>query len=236
MKKISLKAAVCILVFAMAQSIFANDLKYVCAEVSKENDLAKNGKTMLITQLNSVEQTEGVSNPYLVEVFLQNSDVPEVKFKAVSKQEDVILDLKKDRKNQVRIYLDELNQVYLTLNGKESFYNCLPMHDRAKEAFSVQGVISDVMTGEMDPFVVGDACVIKVKTKEGHEIGLLSGFDACTDATDDLVVGREITVSLTDKERVRSSAKLQILREFSTAKAFYQVDFGTIENGLADFK
>jgi hypothetical protein len=236
MKNLNMKITISLLVLAIAQNIFANDLKYVCAEIDQAEKVKANGKTMLVTQLNSAVQTDGVSNPYLVEIFSQNSDVAEAKFKAISKQEDVILDLKKDRKNHVRIYLDELNQVYLTLKGRESFFNCLPMSDREQEAFGVQGVISDVTTGEIDPFIVGDACVIKIKTEEGHEVGLISDFDACNEATSDLMVGRGITVALTDKQRVRNSAKLHILREFSTAKAFYQVDFGTIENGLADIK
>lgn len=236
MKNLKTKTVAGILSLLITKSIFAADLKYVCAETDKDNKVKVNGKTMLVTQLNSSQQTDGSSNPYLIELFSSNSDVAELKLKTMSEQEDVILDLKKDKQNHLRIYLDELNQVYLTVKGKESEFNCLPLHERAEEAFSIQGVIADVITAEMDPFVVGDACVVTIKTKEGHQIGLLSDFEACTDATEDLFVGREITVALTDKERLRSSSKLQVLRDLLAVKAFYEVDFGTIENGLADLK
>lgn len=95
------------------------------------------------------------------------------------------------------------------------------------------GQIAQVVTGEFDPYIVGDACVVLLKT-DAKTIGLLTDFDACEDYAEELSVGRGLTVVVEAQEKVTKTETLEILKGVVVADEYFKVDFGTIENGLAD--
>jgi hypothetical protein len=96
------------------------------------------------------------------------------------------------------------------------------------------GTIQSVLIGEVDPHIVGDICLIDLATDEGAVIGLVTDHDSCVDNQDELLYGRGLTVSVLPENKITDSAKYDLLKWKSHAKAFYDVEFGAIDNGLAD--
>ncbi len=108
------------------------------------------------------------------------------------------------------------------------------MASAAGSIFTVEGKIKSALAAEFDPMVVGDSCVVEVVTKSGRVFRLVSDFDQCTDNQHELKIGRGITVVVERKDEVRNREALKILREATNSHSYYKVDFGAIENGLAD--
>lgn len=104
---------------------------------------------------------------------------------------------------------------------------------QAEELKTFEGKITSVVTGEFDPSVVGDACVVSIQTATGV-VAFVTDFDLCEDYRQELTVGRGLTVVSEAKEQVVNQEQLEILRKRVVADDFYAVDFGSIENGLAD--
>lgn len=96
-----------------------------------------------------------------------------------------------------------------------------------------EGAIKNVTTGEFDPFVVGDACVVEMSVKN-KTIALVTDFDDCSSNEEDLTKGRGLTVIVESSNRIKRKAVLEILRQQIKADSFYKIEFGAIENGLAD--
>jgi hypothetical protein len=104
----------------------------------------------------------------------------------------------------------------------------------ASSLITLHGQIERVTAAEFDPFVVGDSCVIEVRTPENKNIALVTDFDQCGEYFDELTEGRELTVVLDKSDQIRKRSVLSIFQMVIEAEKFYQVDFGAIENGLAD--
>lgn len=96
----------------------------------------------------------------------------------------------------------------------------------------ITGSITQVITAEFDPFIVGDACVVTVATKESTVL-LLTDFDLCNEYAEELIVGRNVTVALESSNIITDKNILSILEDLN-GDDHYSVDFGAIENGLAD--
>jgi len=96
------------------------------------------------------------------------------------------------------------------------------------------GHISDVLIGEIDPFYIGDACLIEVETEDKKIVGLLTNYEECIANEDELFRGRRLAIVFEDNQKISDLSQVQILNSISSAAEFYQVDFGSIENGLED--
>jgi hypothetical protein len=97
----------------------------------------------------------------------------------------------------------------------------------------LSGSILDVQIGEADPFVWGDVCIIELKAAT-QNIGLVTDVDECLQNEEDLIKGRQLDVVVLKKDQVLQKDKISLLLLLSNASAFYSVDFGAVENGLAD--
>lgn len=99
----------------------------------------------------------------------------------------------------------------------------------------VVGQITEVVTGEIDPFVVGDACIVTVKKDNGDLIGLVTDFDACNDfGLEGAYIGRRLAIPASALSLIRDNDRLSVLREFDGKSFFLDVEFGAIERGLLE--
>jgi hypothetical protein len=98
---------------------------------------------------------------------------------------------------------------------------------------SIDGRIKKVITAEMDPFVVGETCIIIVSTSEKKTVLLQTDFEKCNDNSDELYEGRGLSVYLDETNVIVDPDVLSILSEIQ-ADSYFKTDFEYIENGLHD--
>lgn len=97
------------------------------------------------------------------------------------------------------------------------------------------GSIKKVTMGEFDPFVVGEACLIEIQEEHGGVVfGLVTDYEECVRNEEELVVGRGAFVAGDFAKKITKKKTLKVLSEVSDADVFYEVEFGSIENGLLD--
>jgi hypothetical protein len=99
-------------------------MNFSCQETNK-----KSPKTIILKKatLKPIKENEPVAYELKIIQAPAVGSEPEVVMtaKGVVITEDVIFDFTSlDKKVRVKIYLDELDMAYLTLNGKESYLNC----------------------------------------------------------------------------------------------------------------
>ena len=97
----------------------------------------------------------------------------------------------------------------------------------------VEGTIKNVLITEFDPHVIGDACLVEVQTKN-ETIAFFTDFNDCHDYQEEMWIGRGVVVVTEERELVQKTEILSLLNPHTSAKKIYAVDFGSIENGLAD--
>jgi hypothetical protein len=112
-------------IFAATKTASAG-LKYICYEVDNNLDQVVLGKKLIITQLDNAKLSEKKGSPFLIEVYEDFKNIPSVKVKAISSIEDVIVKITdKKKKILVNMFLDELNQTTLVIDGKtNSNFDC----------------------------------------------------------------------------------------------------------------
>lgn len=98
----------------------------------------------------------------------------------------------------------------------------------------IEGVIKSVHIGEFDPHVIGEACLVEVQVNARTSVGLLTDYESCLDYEKDLYKGRGISVVTDKKGQITGRLIIALLKERAQAQYFYEVEFGNIENGLAD--
>src|SRR3989338_6449156 len=84
------------------------------------------------------------------------------------------------------------------------------------------GVVKEVYLGEMDPFVVGDACILTVRTSEGKVYGLVNTDDSCYEKSEELqaLEGKSIAVSSSHLTTIDNKDAIKVLKEFDS-EPFY---------------
>ena len=104
----------------------------------------------------------------------------------------------------------------------------------ASSLITVSGRIKDFTVGEIDPYIIGDACLIEISINSRETVALLTDYQSCVDYPDDISRLRYIDVVVESKNRITNQKMLSILKLHSKAKWFYEVEYGAIENGLED--
>lgn len=99
---------------------------------------------------------------------------------------------------------------------------------------SVSGTISSLQVGEFDPFVLGDICLLEVKVSSGAYVGLVTDSESCEENRDELILNRGLVAVVYQDDLIIDEDQVSLLNSLSSAKLFYRVEFGGIENGLAD--
>lgn len=106
----------------------------------------------------------------------------------------------------------------------------LPLNAQMVE---VEGTIKSVLIAEFDPSIVGDACLVEVATRN-ETVAFLTGFEECHDYQEEMWTGRGVVVVTENESLVTNPEVYGILSLHTSANKIYAVDFGSIENGLAD--
>lgn len=95
--------------------------KYICKEISPK----LNPKTLVLTQIGNTRIVEGRQAKFKLEVFVKNTAAPVISEIAVVETEDVMFAFQvKGKSIRGMIYLDELDQTSLTVNGKRFDFDC----------------------------------------------------------------------------------------------------------------
>ncbi|HRK08770.1 MAG TPA: hypothetical protein PLZ57_13460 [Pseudobdellovibrionaceae bacterium] len=99
----------------------------------------------------------------------------------------------------------------------------------------LQGIIREIWIGEIDPFAVGDACLVKIDEGSRGFTTLVMDFDACVDFNlDDTYIGRGVTVARESVQYIDRHEAIAELKSFDSESFYVFVDFEAFENGLAD--
>jgi hypothetical protein len=94
---------------------------------------------------------------------------------------------------------------------------------------TLEGTLTEVVTGEIDPFLIGDACLLQLKNTKGELIGLVTDLDLCDENMEKLKVGVALKASIHKKNQIKDKATLAELRSMFPAKKFYNVTFDSIK-------
>ncbi|HBQ20891.1 MAG: hypothetical protein A2Z91_08560 [Deltaproteobacteria bacterium GWA2_38_16] len=84
-----------------------------------------------------------------------------------------------------------------------------------------KGFVEDMYLGEMDPFVVGDACILNVRT-EDKLYGLVQADDSCYGKEQELksLKGKWISISNSHLTTIDNKEAIRVLKEFDS-EPFY---------------
>jgi hypothetical protein len=83
-------------------------------------------------------------------------------------------------------------------------------------------IIHDFFCGEMDPFVVGDVCIVNVTVGIDKKIALLFDFDSIVNEIEDTEIfnGRKAKIDMNKLSKIYDRDVLEVLRDFDD-KYFY---------------
>lgn len=95
--------------------------------------------------------------------------------------------------------------------------------------FEITGTITNVLTGEIDPFVIGDACLIEVKMENAPNIVFNTSQWECDNNTATIKAGQKVNVTVHKKDRIKNKKELAVLKEIFQAPRYYLVPFNEIE-------
>lgn len=95
--------------------------------------------------------------------------------------------------------------------------------------FELNGTIVSVTTGEIDPFVIGDVCLIEVKDQNDQITGLITDQWSCDDAAESIKAGKSVTLQIHKQDRIRKKSELEVLRRMFPASRFYKIPFDQIK-------
>lgn len=94
--------------------------------------------------------------------------------------------------------------------------------------FVLDATVISVVTGEIDPFLVGDACVMEVQGADGQVTGIITDQYDCDENADKIKVGAKITLQIHKSDQIRKKAEVAQLREMFKASRFFNVPFEKI--------
>lgn len=97
-------------------------------------------------------------------------------------------------------------------------------------ADTFKGKVEYADCGEIDPWYIGDACLVYIKTENGRRIALVMDFEMAVNEfdTDDLV-GQTVTVDPTKLEKIKNKNKLMALMEYKDGYFYYEANIGVFE-------
>lgn len=106
----------------MTSTLAFSGEKYICKEL-KESWESKS--SFILTQIGDEEVREGQKHTFMLEVYEGNSSKPVLAEKVTVETEGVMFAFKNSAKKiKGMIYLDELDQTYLTIKGKTTHFDC----------------------------------------------------------------------------------------------------------------
>ncbi len=92
------------------------------------------------------------------------------------------------------------------------------------------GTIHSVLSGEIHPFVLGDACVIEVKDALGELTALVTDMYSCDENQESLKEGKSIKVLVHKKDLMDyEEENLSEVSDLFESRKFYQVPFANIK-------
>ena len=98
------------------------------------------------------------------------------------------------------------------------------------QATTFNATIDDIWCGEMDPFAIGDVCVVFVTKEKGNsKLGILFDFDAFLEENDEyeIMIGRKATINSATYSKIRDREIIDILKRFDSSYFYLQAsDFG----------
>lgn len=98
----------------------------------------------------------------------------------------------------------------------------------AAKHFELNATIVSVVTGEIHPYVIGDACLIEVKDEDGQVTGLVTDQYECDEASDKIKAGAKLTAQIHKSDRIKKKAELAELKSMFKASRYYNVPFSQI--------
>lgn len=112
------KTIFAVLLFTSSMA-FADGVKYVCTKYDRATDKLEN-MTVVLQQTGAGELEEGAPMEFYLEVYEGLSYAPEYSAKGTVETEDVMFDFEsKDGKITFHIYLDEMEESSLYINGMD---------------------------------------------------------------------------------------------------------------------
>ncbi len=91
----------------------------------------------------------------------------------------------------------------------------------------ISGKIEKMIVGEFDPFKVGEACSIVVRTAN-ETVSLLTGFYECEENEKNLKVGSEISAQLHKDDLIQDESILNILISTSKGDRYFNIPYSEI--------
>lgn len=114
MKKMILTALTLVSTAALADA-----QKYVCNEYDRATDALKQ-TTLVVMQTGEGTLIEGESMPFVLEMYKGANVIPDLTVDGVVLTEDVMFNFESNDKTvQFHLYLDEMNESSLTIEGKD---------------------------------------------------------------------------------------------------------------------
>ena len=95
--------------------------------------------------------------------------------------------------------------------------------------FEIAGTISAVLSGEIDPFIIGDVCLIEVKMENAPNIVFNTTQWECDNNTANIKSGQKITALVHKKDRIKNKKELAVLKEVFAAPRYYMIPFNEIK-------
>lgn len=99
------------------------------------------------------------------------------------------------------------------------------------QAATISGTVDEVFCGEMDPFAVGDTCLMFVTTNENKKFGLNFDFDSWLNVfvDDGSLQGKTITAE--NCEKINDSNVINSLKDYNSSYFYMNcsVDFVTVK-------
>lgn len=92
----------------------------------------------------------------------------------------------------------------------------------------VSGKVLSLTVGELDPSVIGDACLVQVQT-EKEIVGLLTSQYDCEDNASKLKEGSLVTASLHKRDRIQDKAMLNVLKSLTKSSKFFNIPYSEIK-------
>ncbi len=91
---------------------------------------------------------------------------------------------------------------------------------------TIQGQIKEIFIGELDPFMVGDACIVFVQADRLY--GLVGSFDDCSNGDLDEVhaeyfAGYTLKVNRSNLKKIRKPGVIRELKQYNSDAHYYYV-------------
>lgn len=98
----------------------------------------------------------------------------------------------------------------------------------AQAGNSVKAKVLDTFCGEMDPFAVGDICILNIETTEAKKLAILIDFDQfIMTYNDEELLGKTVMIDIDSLEKIYDRDELEVLIDFDST---YYYMHGSIDS------